>query len=220
MSREYEAWTLLCSARVIFWDFDGVIKDSVAAKSDAFEALFMPYGRAVAARVRQHHESHGGISRFDKMPLYLGWAGEVPTPERCRGFCERFGTAVRDAVVRSAWVPGVREYLVKHRAEQQFVLVTATPHEEIVDIVSELGIDDCFVRIAGAPLSKSQAIAEVLFSAGVPANASVLVGDSDTDLDAARKVGVGFVLRRTAFNREVEAASGCLAVDDLGGFAE
>ena len=28
----------------IFWDFDGVIKDSVLLKSDAFEQLFLNFG--------------------------------------------------------------------------------------------------------------------------------------------------------------------------------
>ena len=28
----------------IFWDFDGVIKDSVKVKSDAYEQLFSPFG--------------------------------------------------------------------------------------------------------------------------------------------------------------------------------
>ena len=58
---------LLAAARIVFWDFDGVIKDSVAAKSDGFEKLFRPFGAEVARRVRQHHEAHGGVSRYEKI---------------------------------------------------------------------------------------------------------------------------------------------------------
>ena len=32
----------------IFFDFDGVIKDSVKVKSESFEKLFLPFGKKVA----------------------------------------------------------------------------------------------------------------------------------------------------------------------------
>ncbi len=219
-SCEPDAWRLLRSARLVFWDFDGVIKDSIMAKSIAFENLFAQYGDEVAARVRRHHESHGGISRFEKLPIYLGWVGEPCTPERSRLFCERFGNAVRDAVVKSPWVPGVREYLLNYFKNQIFVLVTATPHDEIMDIVRELGLVQCFSRIAGAPQSKPEVIREILLTLGILPCDALLVGDSVTDLTAAQLTGVGFLLRRTALNRELESASGCLAVDDLRGLLE
>jgi phosphoglycolate phosphatase-like HAD superfamily hydrolase len=205
---------------LVFWDFDGVIKDSIMAKSIAFENLFAPYGDEVAARVRQHHESHGGISRFEKIPIYLGWAGETYTPDKSRLFCERFGNAARNAVVKSPWVPGVREYLLNYCKSQNFVLVTATPHDEIMDIVRELELIQCFSRIAGAPQSKPEVIREMLATLGILPYDALLIGDSVTDLTAAQLTGIGFLLRRTALNRELESTSGCLAVDDLRGLLQ
>ena len=64
------------NASTIFWDFDGVIKDSVLVKSDAFEELFLPFGSDVAKKIRMHHEDNGGMSRHDKLPIYLNLAGE------------------------------------------------------------------------------------------------------------------------------------------------
>ena len=63
--------------KVVFWDFDGVIKDSVGVKSDAFESIFLPFGRDVAAKVREHHEKNGGVSRHKKIPLYLAWLTKI-----------------------------------------------------------------------------------------------------------------------------------------------
>ena len=42
----------LKSAKVIFWDFDGVIKDSVKVKTDAFEKLFSTYGNDIVKKIR------------------------------------------------------------------------------------------------------------------------------------------------------------------------
>ena len=45
--------------KLYFWDFDGVIKDSVDVKTQAYFQLFEPFGLDVAERVRQHHEAMG-----------------------------------------------------------------------------------------------------------------------------------------------------------------
>jgi phosphoglycolate phosphatase-like HAD superfamily hydrolase len=193
--------TLLRAAAVVFWDFDGVIKDSVAAKSVGFEQLFLPYGQELASRVRQHHEAHGGVSRYEKMPLYLGWAGQVATAARVEEFCERFSQLVLQAVIDSPWVPGVREYLRMHHNHQHFVLMTATPQAEIQHILAVLQIGDCFHTVHGAPMPKSTAIRAMLESLPCAPQRAVAVGDSETDFRAAEANGVPFLLRRTPLNQ-------------------
>ena len=84
--------------RLIFWDFDGVIKDSVDVKTQEFVKLFESSGSHVAEQVRLHHEANGGISRFEKLPLYLHWAGEDPTEDRTNAsvFTDYKGPAIND----------------------------------------------------------------------------------------------------------------------------
>ncbi|NQU65274.1 MAG: hypothetical protein HQ517_13465 [SAR324 cluster bacterium] len=43
---------VLSEIQAIFWDFDGVIADSVAVKSQAFEEMFAPYGERILNQVR------------------------------------------------------------------------------------------------------------------------------------------------------------------------
>ena len=195
---------LLAAARIVFWDFDGVIKDSVAAKSDGFEKLFRPFGAEVARRVRQHHEAHGGVSRYEKIPLYLGWVGESATEARIQEFCGRFSNLVLQAVIDSPWVPGVREYLRKQCDRQRFVLLTATPQEEILQILQTLDIAACFHAVHGAPASKAVALRDTLRTLGCSADQAVMVGDSEADLHAAEENRVLLLLRRTAINRSLQ----------------
>lgn len=209
------ALNLLSSVELVFWDFDGVIKDSVDVKTAAFEELFLPYGIDVAARVRAHHEAHGGVSRFQKMPLYLGWAGISATPAIVDDHCRRFSGLVLQRVIDAPWVPGVREYLSAHHGSQRFVLVTATPQAEIEHIVDKLGIAGLFGQVFGAPTKKAEAIAQVLAATGTEPRSALMVGDADTDLAAAVANGVGFLLRRTALNRALHDRSGIAMFDDL-----
>ena len=43
------------SFRIIFLDFDGVIKESNNVKTDAFKKMFESYGSEIANKVVNHH---------------------------------------------------------------------------------------------------------------------------------------------------------------------
>ncbi len=189
---------------VLFWDFDGVIKDSVGVKADAFERLFMPFGIDVSSRVRAHHERNGGMTRYDKLPLYLEWAGQDRCEREVARYCELFAVAVRQAVIDSPWVPGAREYLEANHAVQRFVIVTATPQAEIEDILRALGMADWFLEVHGAPTTKLGAIVSVLDRLQCPREAALVIGDSQSEHQAALAAGVNFLLRRTALNLDLQ----------------
>lgn len=210
-----QAEAILQRAAVVFWDFDGVIKDSVVAKSVALEQLFLPYGRDLANRVRQHHETHGGVSRYKKMPIYLDWAGETGTAAQIEEFCDRFARLVRQSVIDSAWVPGVREYLQDRHARQHFVLVTATPQAEMLQILDALGIAHCFREVHGFPTPKAEAIREVLPRLQCSPEQALVVGDSEADFDAATVNNVPFLLRRTPLSSDLQRRYHGLYFDNL-----
>jgi phosphoglycolate phosphatase-like HAD superfamily hydrolase len=188
----------------LIWDFDGVIKESVEVKTTAFVRLFESFGAETAERVRAHHRRHGGMSRFEKIPLYLQWAGISPGPGEVQHYCAAFAAAVRTAVIDCDWVPGAREYLQAHRARQRFALVTATPQAEIEDIVSALGIADWFSAVCGAPLAKLDAVTALLRRWNCQRDDVLVIGDSESDYAAALGAGVDFLLRRTPFNRPLQ----------------
>jgi len=192
--------------QVVFWDFDGVIKDSVDVKTRAFETLFMPYGTEVVARVRAHHEENGGLSRFDKMPIYLNWAGLPVSDEQVSVFCDEFSGLVLQGVIDSPWVPGVYDYLLQYCRQQYFVLITATPQEEIEYILDYIGIAKCFREVFGAPRGKSEAIAGVLRRLEVEPVNALVIGDAQADLLAARANATPFLLRRTVINQHLQAS--------------
>jgi HAD superfamily hydrolase (TIGR01549 family) len=189
---------------VIFWDFDGVIKESVDAKTEAYVSLFAAFGEAVAARVRRHHEENGGMSRFEKLPLYLSWAHTDDGPEEVSRYCERFAGLVRQAVLNSEWVPGVYKYLETQHERQRFILVSATPQGEMEEITRTLRIAAWFREIHGAPTKKGDAMAGVLARLGCRKEECLMIGDSAADLVAAQRAGVEFLLRRTRLNRDLQ----------------
>lgn len=190
---------------IIFWDFDGVVKDSVSAKTSAFEKLFMPYGQKIAEKVKQHHEANGGMSRFKKIPLYLSWAGEEVNHEIVDKFCNLFSKAVLQSVIESPWVSGVYEYLHNNFKEKYFVLVTATPQDEIERIIYTLKISQYFQQVIGAPTNKEDAIRSVLKEQKIIPAQVLMIGDAETDLLAAQANSISFLLRRTPQNIHIQS---------------
>jgi phosphoglycolate phosphatase-like HAD superfamily hydrolase len=184
----------------VFWDFDGVIKDSIDVKTQAFAQLFKPFGSQVIQRVVQHHRANGGISRFKKIPLYITWADIEISQELIDHYCEKFSVLVKQAVIDAPWVPGVLDYLHQYHLTQQYFLVTATPQSEIEEILADLEIRHFFKRVIGAPTEKSDAIRDAMNDFAISPALAVMIGDSETDLNAALDNGIGFILRKTSIN--------------------
>lgn len=191
-------------SQIIFWDFDGVIKDSLSVKSAAFAKIFCSYGQEVVDAVKQHHEANGGKSRFEKIPLYLKWAGEDVTEDLVEEFCSRFSGHVVQAVIDSPWVPGIPAFLKEQRSKKYFVLVTATPQDEIEKILFALNIDRCFQRVFGAPTKKQDAVQTVLEKQKLSPDCALMIGDTDADLFAATVNSVPFLLRKTSMNSQLQ----------------
>ena len=205
----------LNSFKVVFWDFDGVIKDSVGVKSDAFEQLFLPFGVEVAREVRKHHDANSGISRFDKLALYLDLAEQNQSSELINKYLKLFSDLVKQKVIDSEWVYGVTEYLQNNSNIQQFFLVTATPQEEIEYIVNKLKIGRYFMEIIGSPANKKDAISSLLLKYSIIPERAVMIGDSHSDYDASIANNISFIIRGTNLNKKLQSSLDCQVINDF-----
>jgi len=210
-----ESKVLVATAVLVFWDFDGVIKDSVEVKTQAYFQLFESFGSVVAEKVRKHHEVHGGMSRFDKLPIYMQWAGLEPNQSTVSEYCEQFTQRVLQGVIDAPWVAGVERYLCSNSKEQAFILVSATPQDELEHILHVLDLTKCFAEVYGAPISKRDAIGKTLLARGLDARDCLMIGDAQADLDAAVANQVPFLLRRHSYNTNVFAAYTGTSVEDF-----
>jgi len=189
--------------KLIFWDFDGVIKDSVEIKTQVYFSLFEPFGIDIAEKVRKHHIANSGISRFDKLPIYLKWAGVVPDEKIVNEYCENFSKHVLHEVINSPWVDGAETYLRNNNHKQIFVVISATPQEELEYILKALDLVRCFSRIFGAPISKQDAIFKTIQDLDLDPSECLMIGDATADLKAASVNRVAFLLRRHKSNTEI-----------------
>lgn len=191
----------------VILDFDGVIVESVDVKTQAFAALYAPYGLDVVARVIAYHLDHGGISRFEKFRhFHREFLGKPLFPEEETSLGERFSALVEDAVVASAWVPGAREFLEECHDRLPLFVASGTPDAELKRIIARRAMSDYFVAVHGAPATKSEIIARILRERNLRAQKVLMVGDSKADYEGAASAGVRFLARIRADGSPFPAA--------------
>ena len=205
----------LNNLEILFWDFDGVIKESVSVKTDAFEELFKPYGKIISNKVKYHHTANGGMSRFEKIPLYLKWANIEPTSKKVKEVCSQFGSIVRDRVINSKWVPGVRDFIENYNTKKISIIVSATPQDELDEICFALDLNKFFSNIFGSPVSKSNAIKDSIDFYGISSNKCLMFGDAQTDIDAARENNINFIFRLHDHNKNLNIDSDIKTIKDF-----
>ena len=182
--------------RAIFFDFDGVILESIAVKTEAFGKLFEPYGSAVQREVVAYHLAHGGVSRYDKFRYYYQHLLQEPlTPAKMAQLCQYFERLVYDGVLAAPFVVGALEFLECFVDQVDFYIVSGTPHEEINKIVDARELRKFFRSVHGSPTSKGTWVAQLLEKSGLKPEETVFIGDALSDYKGAVQNGVPFIGR-------------------------
>ena len=182
-----------------------MVKETVNIKGDGFAELFRDHGPKLMNKIRAHHASRSGISRLEKIPLYLKWAGLARDPKNVQYFCGRFSELVFQKVIEAPWVPGAQELLRCNPWQQKFYLVTATPQKEMEAILAALDLTVVFKGVFGAPVKKADAIRRILESSGMPKELCLFIGDSQADKQAASIANIPFLLREHFDNPELQS---------------
>ncbi len=206
---------LMKQYKVVFWDFDGVIKETIDVKTKAFIELFKSYDIETTTFVKQHHEANGGMSRFDKFPIYLALAGEEVTLERINDLSNKFSNLIFNDVINSNWVDGAEEYLRINPFNQKFVLVTATPNQEINKILKALNLSHVFMKVYGSPAKKNESIKITMETLNITQDNCVMIGDALVDFEAAKENKIQFILRMHNSNKTIFSDYNGLSINNI-----
>jgi phosphoglycolate phosphatase-like HAD superfamily hydrolase len=185
----------LSALSAIVFDFDGTIVESVATKTEAFRTLFENYPEHVDSIVALH-TNEGGRSRYQKFALiYRDILRREPTAGEFAALGDRFARLVYEAVVACPYVPGALEFIREWSWRIPLVVVSGTPHDELVRVIERRGLASYFAEVHGSPSEKEDIVRELVARQQWRPDRVLLVGDALTDSRAAEIAGVRFLGR-------------------------
>ncbi|MFH1147707.1 MAG: HAD family phosphatase [Pseudomonadota bacterium] len=180
--------------QAFFFDFDGVLADSVEIKTRAFARMFEPHGEPIRLKVIEHHRNNGGMTRRDKFSYYYReFLGKTLNSEELDRLCNRFAVLVVDEVVAAPEIPGATAFLEDWYKEVACFVISAAPEGEIREIIRRRSLVPYFKEIGGAPVTKEIHLKSLLRQYGFDAAGCVYFGDAETDYTAAKTAGINFV---------------------------
>lgn len=181
--------------KAVFFDFDGVIVDSMGIKTEAFARLFRPFGEEIERQVLAYHIENGGYCRFVKFRYALeDLMGLPPDEEALQKLGRRFSRMVVEQVVQAPVIAGAMETLKELKSQNvPTFVISGTPQKELEAIVDARKLSPFFDEVFGSPREKEGVIRELVGRLRLSPSDCLMVGDAMSDYRAAHATGVGFL---------------------------
>jgi HAD superfamily hydrolase (TIGR01549 family) len=181
--------------QAVFFDFDGVILDSVDVKTRAFATLFRPYGPEIEKAAVNYHLANGGFSRFEKFEYIFKYFIKKPvSKQELKELGTKFSNIALNRVLNSKFIPGAFETLIKLKEKNiPCFVISGTPDGEIKYIIQKRGLSDYFKEVHGSPKGKVEILADILVRFSYKKTDCLFIGDALSDYEAAKVIGINFI---------------------------
>lgn len=180
--------------QAIFFDFDGVIVDSNAIKTEAFRSLFEKYDQGLVAEIIDYHRQNGGISRVEKIRYaYQHIIKQHLSDKGLKACAEAYSEMVTEKVIAIEWIDGAKDFLDNKQTNLPMFVVSGTPEDELQYIIERREMSGYFQKVLGSPIKKPDHIRNILTEFRFNPECCAFVGDALTDLRAADETGLHFI---------------------------
>ena len=182
--------------RAVILDFDGVIVESAGIKKRAYRQLFEEEFSEHLDPILEYQESLGGLPRRRQFEeIYARILREKMPPGRVDELEARYVHLMLERVMDAPFVPGAMEFLEAFHRKHHLYIASATPEEELSQIVRERALERFFRNVYGSPMNKTQILRLIAKNSRFAPGEMVFIGDYPTDRDAADEAGVPFIAR-------------------------
>ncbi len=209
--------------RLVMFDLDGTLIDSVPDLAEAVDRMLVEMGRAPAGVEKVRDWVGNGARVLVRRALAGGLdhaaVGEAETEEALARFLDIYA----DCHNLTALYPGVHELLeALSTTAVELAVVTNKPERFVAPLLEQVGLGGYFRWIIGGDTLPQQkpdpaALLQVMHLAGVEAAQSLFIGDSRNDVLAARAAGVPCIAVSYGYNhgRPIAEEKPGLVVDSL-----
>jgi HAD superfamily hydrolase (TIGR01549 family) len=178
--------------KVILWDFDGVLMDSMPVRDKGFELVLRNFPGDQLDQLMKYHRANGGLSRYVKFRYFFEQIRkETISDNSIMALATEFSVVMRRELTdASLLINDSLDFVKRNCKTWPMHIVSGSDGEELNYLCKTLEIDQYFKSIHGSPTPKKQLIAKVLESYNQ--TDCILIGDSINDYDAATANGISF----------------------------
>lgn len=197
---------MLKKPKMILIDVDGTLVDSVPDLAYCVDEMMRALGRPPHGEVRVRDWVGNGVERLVRRALVGQLDGEPPEADFERAYPLFLELYAENTSKRSVLYPGVREGLAALQADgYPLGCVTNKAGQFTLPLLKDLGVYDAFgIVIAGDSLPVKKPDPRPLLHAaehfGVAPQESLMLGDSQSDVKAARAAGFQIVCMSYGYN--------------------
>lgn len=182
--------------KVIFFDFDGVIIDSMAVRDIGFEIIAKKAtnSQKIIDEFIAYHRYNAGLSRYVKIRyLYEKMLEMDITEDGVNALASEFSELMREKLVDQKYlIDETVKFIKAHYPNTTMHIVSGSDEKELNYLCKALKIDHFFKTIEGSPTHKNDLVKNILSTYKYDLNECILIGDSINDLDAAKINSIKF----------------------------
>jgi phosphoglycolate phosphatase-like HAD superfamily hydrolase len=173
--------------KTIFWDFDGVIMDSMAVRDQGFEEVLKEYPKDQINQLLAYHKANGGLSRYVKFRyFYEQIRNEEVSNEKVQELADSFSSIMLQKLKRSDFLISQTVDFIEHNHQNYTMfIVSGSDQSELREICHYVEIAKYFKGIYGSPTPKNDLVKNLIENDNINPSESILIGDSVNDYEAA-----------------------------------
>ena len=186
------------------FDFDGVIHNSVEAKTKAFLSVYeAEASESQLNEIRKYHELNGGINRKLKFEYFEKNIFNRDFDESILlKLCIKFENALAEMLAKVPIEQTAKKLIFELKKKQYLLtIVSGAPGNEIKQILRKEGLEDLFVEVLDGTSPKQKHLNYLMNHYGLSQNEIVFMGDSMTDYIAAKDVNIPFIAINANFDQ-------------------
>lgn len=171
----------------IFWDFDGVIMDSMPVRNKGFELVLKEFPEKQVNLLMEFHLKNGGLSRYVKFRHFFEEIrGEEVNEEEIKKWAQKFSGIMREELVQpTLLIEDSVNYIKENYRKFNMHIVSGSDGEELRYLCEKLEISRYFISIHGSPVPKKELVQKLLATHNYTLENTILIGDSINDYEAA-----------------------------------
>lgn len=178
----------------IFWDFDGVILDSMKVREEGFWAVLASFIASQIDELLSFHRKNGGLSRYVKFEYFLvEIMGNEKNDGKVQQWSEKFLEIMRKHLTsKDRLIPEVIEFIKKNKELYHMYIVSGSDGDELRFLCDQLEIIEYFESIHRSPTPKIILVRKLMEEKAYNPKETCLIGDSINDFKASRSNDIQF----------------------------